>query len=302
MIYVIPIIFGVSLITFGIFEIMPGDPVLQKLGKVATQEDVDRLRDQMGLSGPFYERYGHFLKQIVTLDFGTSFATDEPIWKMFREGIPPSLTLTIPAFFGALFFSVVIALLLAFSHGKWIDHTVLGVCIFFMSISALSLIIGMQYFFAFKLGWFPVHGFSSGFEVIKNITLPVIIWIVLAMGPNIRLYRTVFLEEINKDYVRTAKAKGLDFAPILFKHVLKNAMIPVITNEVIAIPYLILGAFLLENFFGIPGVGDMLITAIPNSDYPVIKAFVVYVSFTLVLFNLISDILYSVVDPRVRLS
>ncbi len=171
-----------------------------------------------------------------------------------------------------------------------------------MSISSLAYILFGQWFFAYKLGWFEISGYESGFpNFIPYVLLPTFIWIILSIGPEVRFYRTVILDEIYQDYVRTARAKGLTEFTILFKHILKNAMIPIITSVVIEIPFLILGALLLENFFSIPGLGGMTLNAINSSDFPVIKAMTVLSSVGYVIFSLISDVLYTLVDPRIRL-
>jgi peptide/nickel transport system permease protein len=170
-----------------------------------------------------------------------------------------------------------------------------------MSISALAYILFFQWFFAYKLGWFEISGFEEGFPYfISYIALPAIIWIVLSIGPDVRFFRTVILDEIYQDYVRTARSKGLSEITILLHHVLRNAMIPIITYVVIQIPSLILGALLLENFFSIPGLGGMTLNALNSSDFPVMKAMAIISSVGYIIFGLISDILYTVADPRIK--
>ena len=300
--YTLPIVFGISLIIFILFNIIPGNPALQLAGRYATQADLQRIEQELGLDQPLPKQYVFFLKQIVTFDYGKSYMNRQDINAMFWKGVPASLMLTIPAFLGTFVWSLVFSVLIAYWRGRLIDRAMLVFCIVTMSLSVLFFIIGGQYYFAFKLKWFPIHGFAEGLEGFRYVALPCLIWILLGIGPNVRLYRAVFLEELAKDYVRTARSKGLGTRVVLFKHVLKNAMIPIITNEIVNIPFLLTGSFLLESFFGIPGVGDMLIVAISNNDYPVIKAFVILGSMAYVVFNLISDILYTWVDPRVRLS
>jgi len=168
-------------------------------------------------------------------------------------------------------------------------------------VSVLAYIIGGQYLLAYKMGLFPISGYQFGFEGLKYLALPMVIWIVNGMGSDVRFFRTVILDEINQNYVRTAYAKGLSPKRVMFKHVLKNAMIPIITATVIVVPYLYTGSLLLENFFGIPGLGNMTINAISNSDFPIVKAMTFIGAVLYVIFNTLSDILYSLVDPRVRL-
>jgi peptide/nickel transport system permease protein len=172
-----------------------------------------------------------------------------------------------------------------------------------MSITALAYILFGQYFFGFKLGWFPISGFENGWpERLQYVAMPAMIWVLVGLGADVRFYRTAFLDETGHDYVRTARAKGLSEAPIFFKHVLMNSLIPIITYVVIEIPFLITGSFLLESFFGIPGLGSITIDAINNSDFPMLKAMTTLEAMLFILGNLASDILYTWVDPRVRLS
>ena len=171
-----------------------------------------------------------------------------------------------------------------------------------MSISYLVYIIAFQYLLAYKVGAFPINGYESGWAGVRYLLLPWIIIMVVTAGPDIRIYRTVFLDETKADYVRTAFAKGASEAAVIFRHILKNALIPILTHIVIGIPFLILGAFLMERFFSIPGVGDIMITAIHNGDFPILKGLTVLIAIAYALFNLITDLLYAVVDPRVQLS
>ena len=171
-----------------------------------------------------------------------------------------------------------------------------------MSISYLVYILAFQYILAFRWDLFPINGYEEGLDAIPYLLLPWIVIMVVSAGPDIRMYRTFFLDETKADYVRTAFAKGCTPKRILFKHIMKNAMIPIITYTVIGIPFLILGAFLMERFFSIPGIGDILITAINNGDFPVIKGLTVLIAIGYSMFNLITDILYAYVDPRVQLN
>src|SRR5690606_24768323 len=175
-------------------------------------------------------------------------------------------------------------------------------CIAGVSISALAYILFFQYFFAYKLGWFEISGFEYGFpDFVPYIALPAIIFILLSLGPDVRFFRTVILDEIYQDYVRTARAKGLSEITVLLKHVLRNAMIPIITYVVIQIPTLILGALLLENFFSIPGLGGITLNALNSSDFPVIKAMAILSSVLYIILSLVTDVLYTFADPRVKL-
>ncbi|HLW56289.1 MAG TPA: ABC transporter permease [Bacteriovoracaceae bacterium] len=302
LLYLIPVLLGVSFLIFILFNVVAGDPTAVLLGKNATARQMEELREQLGLNKPLFMQYLDVVKSAFTFDFGRSWATKQEITYMIKQGAYPSLTLTIPAFVISTVLSLFISLFVAYYRGKGIDLFIRFLCIAGMSISALAYILGFQWLFAYKLGWFEISGFEYGFpNFIPYIALPALIWVILSLGPDVRFFRTVILDEIYQDYVRTARAKGLGEIRILLKHVLRNAMIPIITYTVIQIPFLILGALLLENFFGIPGIGGMTLNALNNSDFPVIKAMAILSSVVYIIFSLISDILYTVADPRVKL-
>lgn len=302
LLYMIPVLLGVSLVIFVLFNLIGGDPTAVLLGKNANARAMAELREQLGLNKPLFMQYLDVVKSAFTFDFGRSWATKQEITYMIKQGAYPSLCLTIPAFVISTILSLLISLVVAFYRGKGIDLFVRFLCIAGMSISALTYILAFQWIFAFELGWFEISGFEYGFpDFIPYIALPAIIWIILSLGPDVRFFRTVILDEIYQDYVRTARAKGLSEVSILLKHVLRNAMIPIITYVVIQIPFLILGALLLESFFGIPGLGGITLNALNSSDFPVIKAMAILSSVIYILFSLLSDILYTFADPRVKL-
>ena len=298
----IPTIFGIALIIFFLFDMVGGDPTYQMLGKHATQQQIDELRHEYGFDQPKVVQFGHYLKQIATFDYGRSYATKQPISTMIKDGIGPSLTLTIPAFILTTILAVSLALLVSYFRGKPIDKFTVILCVFGMSLPMLAYILFGQYFLAYKLGWFPISGFETEWpERFEYVLLPVLIFVAVGLGYDVRYYRTAILEEVNQDYVRTARAKGLPEVRVFFKHVLKNSMVPVLTHVVIEIPFLILGAFLLESFFGIPGLGGITINAVHNSDFPVIKAMATLQALLFIVGNLATDVLYTLVDPRVSL-
>ena len=298
----IPILFGVALVVFVLFNMVGGDPTYQMLGKHANVQQIAQLMHEYGFDQPKYIQFAQYLKQIVTFDYGRSYATKQPINQMILDGMGPSLTLMVPAFFITTILAISIGLLVAYFRGRWIDRVVVIACVFGMSLSMLAYILFGQYFLAYKMGWFPISGFETTWpERFQYIAMPAIIFVAVSLGYDVRFYRTAILEETNQDYVRTARAKGLSEPKIFFKHVLKNSMVPILTNIVIEIPLLILGAFLLESFFGIPGLGSMTIDAIHNSDFPVIKAMTTLVAILFILGNLATDVMYTWVDPRVRL-
>ncbi|PIP90469.1 MAG: peptide ABC transporter permease [Bdellovibrionales bacterium CG12_big_fil_rev_8_21_14_0_65_38_15] len=303
LLYVIPVILGVCAIIFLIFNVVAPDPALIILGKHATAEQVVEIRQQLGLNKPMLSQYFDIVRSAFTFDFGRSWSTKQEISEMIKAGAVPSATLSFPAFFISTILGISISLLVAFYRGSMFDKVTVVGCVTLMSVSSLAYILFGQWFFAYKLGWFEISGYDYGFPYfIPYILLPAIIWVMLSVGPDVRFYRTIMLDEIYQDYIRTARAKGLSERVILFKHVLKNAMIPIITYVVIQIPFLILGALLLESFFSIPGLGSITLNAINSSDFPVIRAMTVLSAVAYIIFSVITDVLYTLVDPRVRLS
>jgi peptide/nickel transport system permease protein len=303
LLYLIPVLLGVCGLVFVIFNVVAGDPTMLLLGKHADAKQMAELKQQLGLDKSLLLQYFDIVKSAFTFDFGRSWATKQQISEMIYQGAVPSLTLAFPAFFLSTVISLLFAILVAYYRGKGIDLFIRIFCIAMMSISSLVYILVFQYLFAYKWGMFEISGYEYGFpDLIPYVTLPVIIWIVLSLGPDIRFYRTLILDEIYQDYVRTARAKGLPEGKILFKHVLRNALIPVITYTVVNLPFLILGSLLLESFFSIPGLGGMILAALNASDFPVLKAMAILSAVSYILFTLISDILYTMVDPRVKLN
>jgi len=299
----IPTLLGVVLLVFFLFKWFGGDPAEILGGLSATQAQIDAIREQLGLNRPVWEQLWIFIKQIVTFDWGKSWATNEAVSKLFMSRMPASLTVMIPILVLEVLLAIPFAMAVAYVRGSLTDRTVMVLTTVAVSISLLVYVIVGQYFFAFKLGWFPVQGWSD--STWTNLTtyapLPVLVAVMVALSPYTRLYRTFFLDEIGHDYVRTARAKGLDEKTILFKHVLRNAMIPIMTNISVALPGVFVGSFLLEVFFSIPGLGREILLAVNRSDYPVIQAFAIYLSVITMVVNLITDILYKLVDPRVVL-
>lgn len=302
LLYVIPVLLGVCLIVFVLFNLIAPDPTVTMLDKHATVKQMAELRHELGLDRPWYLQYFDIVKSAFTFDFGRSWATKQKISDMFLAGVVPSMTITFPAFFISATLGVSIALLVSFFRGTIIDKLTVTICIAMMSITSLAYILFGQWFFAYKLGWFEISGYELAFpDILGYVGLPILIFVILSIGPDVRFYRTVILDELYQDYVRTGRAKGLSEKALMFKHVLKNAMIPIITYVVIIIPFLILGSFLTERFFGIPGIGYLTVEAINSSDFPVIKAMAVFMSVAYIVFSVITDVLYTIVDPRVRL-
>jgi peptide/nickel transport system permease protein len=301
LLHLIPIVFGVAVLIFVLFNLVGEDPVRIALGNHATTDAIADLRHQWGLDQPIHLQFIDFLKQIVTFDFGKSFNSGESLGALFRKGAYVSLMLTVPPYVTGVVLFVIIAMVIAYQREKFIDKYLRFAFVAMMSISYLVYIIVFQYLLAFKFELFPVRGFESGVNAIWYLGLPWIIIIATTMGPDIRIYRTVFLDEIGADYVRTARAKGAGESRVLFLHVLKNAMIPILTYSLVGIPYLLLGAFLMERFFSLPGVGDLMINAINTGDFPVLKGLTIIISIAYALINLLTDLAYAYLDPRVKL-
>jgi peptide/nickel transport system permease protein len=302
--YTIPIVLGVLLTTFILFNVVGGDVSDQIAGKAASKETIAEIRKEYGWDKPlFFARDSQFNRHLInaaTFDFGRSWNDRERVMDKIKQGAGPSLSLTVPMFLGTVLISISLALIVAFLRGTIIDVLAVLLCVAGMSLPFLSFILFGQYFLAFKWGLFPVF-FWPDLSTVRYVTLPVLIGIAAGLGGELRFFRTVMLDEIRNDYVRTAFAKGLSPARVLFKHVLKNAMIPIITQVVLAIPFLFLGSLLLERFFGIPGLGYLMVDAIGARDFQVIGAMTYIGAILFVVFNLITDICYALVDPRISL-
>jgi peptide/nickel transport system permease protein len=248
-------------------------------------------------------QFGIFLKQIVTFDWGRSWATNESVAHLFATRLPATLTVMIPILILDTLLSIPFALGVAYVRGSLTDRSIMVLTTVALSISFLVYVIVGQYVFAFQLGLFPVQGWSDSVatNLRQYVPLPVMLAVFVSLAPTTRLYRTFFLDEIGHDYVRTARAKGLTEKTILLKHVLRNAMIPILTNVAVALPGIFVGSFLIEVFFSIPGLGRELLLAVNRSDYPVIQAFAIYLAVITMVVNLTTDVLYTLVDPRVVL-
>jgi peptide/nickel transport system permease protein len=299
----VPTLLGVVLLVFILFNWVGGDPAYLLAGKISNPEHIENIRRQLGVDRPYYVQLWIFMKQIVTGDFGASWATNEKIADIFATRVGPSLTVLVPMLIISTLLSMAAAMLVAYLRGTLMDRTIMIACTVGQSISILVYIIVLQYVLGYQLAWFPVQGWSHDFwqNLLRYSALPVIVGVVVSLAPDIRLYRTFFLDEINQDYVRTARAKGLDETRVMAVHVLRNAAIPIVTNVMIQLPALLAGAFLIERFFSIPGIGREVILAVERSDFPVIKAVTVYVAIATMVVNLAADLVYKAVDPRVQL-
>lgn len=315
----IPIVFGVLLLTFSLFSLVSKDPARSFAGRSASEESVAAVRAKMGLNKPRFVNFaalsqpgtvtekigGVFDTQFFDLAFfrfPDSMRYERPVLEILREKAPVSLAIQLPAFLICLGLQLGLAVFVAARRGGVWDYGVTFVSVAMMSVATLSLYIVFQWLLGARLGWFPVAGWESGFYAVQYAALPILAAVVIALGPGVRFYRTVILEEINQDYVRTARAKGVKESDILLVHVLRNVMIPVVTNTVTALPFLVFGAIILERLFQIPGLGGLLVEAIFSQDRSVVMAVTYITALMYCGALLLSDILYTVADPRVSLS
>jgi peptide/nickel transport system permease protein len=305
-------ILGVLLLLFVLFFLVatPEDVARKALGEKAPPEAVQQWIKNHGYDRPRFWNpekpsdsmlVDHF-RRMLSFDFGNSDADDVPISKRLREGVGPSLSLTLPLFVVGILLGIPLALLVAFFRDTYIDRTGVVLCVLAMSISTLLYIIGGQYLLGKMLRWFPISGFDAAPAVIARfVALPVIVGVIANLGDGIRFDRTVFVEETSKDYVRTARAKGAGEVRIMLRHVLRNGLIPILTQIVIAIPFLFTGALLLESFFGIPGLGSITVDAINANDFATLRTMVFIGALLFVFGQILTDVSYTLADPRVRL-
>lgn len=299
----VPTILGVVLLVFFLFNWVGGDPAYILAGKIANLEQIENIRRQLGVDQPYWAQLWIFIQQIATGDFGASWSTNERVSQIFATRLGPSLTVLLPLLLISTIIALGAAMLVAYYRGSLTDRAIMIGCTVGQSISILVYILVFQYLLAYQLGWFPVQGWGGTLtdNLLRYAALPILVGVVVSLAPDIRLYRSFFLDEINQDYVRTARAKGLAESRVMWLHVLRNAAIPIATNVLIQLPGLLAGAFLIERFFSIPGIGREVILAVERSDFPVIKAVTVYVAIATMIVNLGADLLYRALDPRVQL-
>jgi peptide/nickel transport system permease protein len=317
LLYALPILIGVNLITFVLFFVVnsPDDMARMQLGdKRVTQEAIDTWKAERGYDLPllFNGAAGGldaisetiFFQKSVKLfafDFGTS-DSGRNIGYDIRQRMWPSLAIALPVLLVGLTINISYALMIIFFRATYIDWGSVVLLVAMMSISGLFYIIGGQFLIGKLFHLVPISGYDTGLEAAKFLVLPVIVGVVGGIGSGTRLYRTFFLEEVNRDYVRTARAKGLRERVVLFRHVLKNALIPILTGIVAVLPLLFMGALITESFFGVPGLGSYTIDAINRQDFSIVRAMVFLGSVLYILGLIMTDISYTMVDPRVRLS
>lgn len=314
----IPVYLGILLLIMLVLRVR--DPVFARLPKNATEQDKEDIRAELGLDRPFIVQYAGLLRQVVTFTFNEDSWSrpGQSVGEIMRRSIGPSLAITVPALVLTSCLSVAVSLVSAWFRGRPPDRILVFVSVLGMSVSFLVYIILGQYFAAYRLteitgvnlfaiSFEPEVSGVGGTEFVTSVwphyyLLPVLISVIVAMGYDTRFYRAVMVEESARDYIVTARAKGAPQWRIMFVHMLKNAMIPIITRVAITLPFLITGSFLLERYFGIPGMGNQLLLAVESLDFPIVQGFTAVFAALYIGTILLTDILYAVVDPRVRLS
>ena len=315
--YAIPILIGVNLITFMLFFMVnsPDDMARAQLGaKQVTPELIQSWKEERGYDKPLFVNtqaeglaqvsdtlFVHESLKLFTFDFGFS-DSNRDIGSDIKERMMPSFSIALPTFLIALITNISLALLLVLFRGSMLDTSMMIVAVMIMSVSGLFYIIAGQVLFSKIWHWVPISGYESGWDGVKFIILPVMIGVFAGIGSGVRWYRSIFLEQINQDYVRTARAKGLSELKVLFGHVLRNGMLPILTGVVVIIPSLFMGSLIMESFFGIPGLGSYTIDAINSQDFAIVKAMVFLGSVLYILGLILTDISYTLFDPRVKLS
>lgn len=314
--YAIPILIGVNLITFMLFFVVntPEDIARSQLGdRRVTEQAVENWKAERGYDKPVIfnaarEGLEQFTETIFfeeslklfVFDFGVS-DSGRDIGHDISQRMWPSLAIAVPTLLVGILVNITFAMLIAFFRGSLLDFWGVVLAVVLLSISPLFYIIAGQYVLSKLFHLVPISGYAPGLEALKFLVLPVIIGVVAGIGQGTRWYRTIFLEEVNRDYIRTARAKGLSEPRVLFKHALKNALIPILTGVVVILPMLFMGSLIMESFFGIPGLGSYTIEAIQRQDFAIVRAMVFLGSVLYIFGLLLTDISYTVVDPRVRL-
>ena len=310
LVYGVGVVLGVLFLLFVLFFTVtkPDDIARRALGEKAPPQVIEQWKANHGYDRPRWPwedwddnlLFDHYRK-MLTFDFGLSDADDSPIIDRITSGMGPSLSLTVPLLVLGLMVSIPLSLLVAFFRETYIDRMGVFLCVLAMSVSMLLYIIGAQFLIGKILRWYPISGFDASLLMLPRfLALPVMVGLMAGVGGDVRFYRTVFLEESSRDFVRTARAKGASESRIMTRHILRNALIPILTNVVLAIPFLFTGARLLEAFFGIPGLGSLTVDAIAANDFATLRTMVFIGSLLLIVGQIATDLSYGLVDPRVR--
>lgn len=302
----VPLILGVTFLSFLLMVYFGPDITYEFTSKNPTAQEIASVRAELGLDRPFLVRYADYLREIVTLDFGHSFASGERVTRILARTIPISLAVIIPGFILGNLLGLVFALIAANHRSGWIDKAIMAASVVGMSISFLIVVIVFQIVFcsSYGLNLFPSRGWQvdGPGDYLMHVTVPTMATVFVALGYNTRFYRAVLVEELTRDHVRTARAFGTPPSQVLYKHVLKNSLIPIVTRIMFSIPLIVIsGSLIIESYFGIPGVGKITFDAIKVNDQPILKAVVGLTALLFVLTLIVTDVLYSVFDPRVKL-
>jgi len=301
------LILGVTFISFLLMVYFGPDKTYELLGKNPTAEQITEVRHALGYDRPFLFRYADYLKELVTLELGLSDSDGEPVSSILARTLPISIALVLPGFVLGNLLGVALGLLAAWYRGKWLDKLIMSASVVGMSVSFLVIIIGLQILLCtpYGLDLFPVRGWqvNNPGSYLYYVTVPTMALVLVTLGYNTRFYRAVMADEIERDHINTLRAFGTTPTELLFKHVLKNSLIPILTRIMFSIPFVVIsGSLLLESYFGIPGIGLVTFNAITSGDQPVLKAVVSLTGVLFVLALTINDMLYSVVDPRISKS
>jgi peptide/nickel transport system permease protein len=304
LLYGIPLILGVTFVSFLLMVYFGPDKTFELLGKNPTAEQITEVRHSLGYDQPFLLRYGNYLRELVTLNLGLSDSTGEKVSEILLRTVPISLALVLPGFVLGNLIGLALGLLAAWHRGKWLDKLVMSASVVGMSVSFLVIIIGLQILLCTPYGvnLFPARGWQVHdlASYLHYVTVPSLALVLVTLGYNTRFYRAIMADEIGRDYVTTLKAYGASPAEILFRNVLKNSLIPVLTRIMFSIPFVVIsGSLLLESYFGIPGIGLVTFNAITSGDQPILKAVVGLTGVLFVLAQMINDMLYGLADPRV---
>ena len=302
----VPTTAGIVLVAFALFNVVGGSPAEAILGKNATAEAIAAFNHKWGYDKPlvigdgnvFHSQLFRFVGDLCRGDFGYSIENQEPVIEVLKRGVGPSLSLTVPILAGCVALGLMLAMLAAYFRGRAVDRAVLVGSTVLMSVNYVVWVLAGQFFLSYKAGLFPVWGYESAFYLV----LPVMIGVMSSIGTDVRFFRTAILDELYRPYVLTARAKGLSRPAVMLRHVLPNALIPIVTYVSLSIPGLFAGSLLLESFFGIPGLGSVSINAIHSSDMAVVRTVVVLGAILYQFVNLVTDLVYGLVDPRVRLA
>jgi peptide/nickel transport system permease protein len=298
---VIPTTFGILLLAFALFNVVGGSPAETVLGKNASAESIAAFNSKYGYDKPLIfaldSQFVRFVKDLARGELGYSVEMKEPVADVLRRGVGPSLSLTFPILVCGTVLGLMLALLSAAFRGRAVDKAILVVSTVLMSVNYVIWVLAGQFLLSYKAGLFPIWGYRGWFY----LALPVLIGVVSSLGVDVRFFRTAILDELYKPYVLTARAKGLSRTTVLLRHVLRNALIPIVTYISLSIPYLFTGSLLLESFFGIPGLGAVSINAIHSADMAVVRSVVVLGALLYQFVNLLTDLAYAALDPRVRM-